>query len=185
MALGKREFDGLILAHLDRLYNLARWLTRNPEHTQDLVQETVLKALRARGQFRGGTSITAWLYTILRNTFVDGYWHRIREPLWPQQGADPNQVRQDIADEVDLLLGDVELARLRNLISGDINRALENLPESWRTTLLLADVEGLSWVEVSAIMGCPLGTVQSRIFRARRVLRRLLKDYAPGSGARE
>jgi len=167
------QFEQLILEHLDGLYNLARWLTRNADDARDLVQETALKALKARDQFRGGTTLTAWLYRILRNSFIDRYWKRQREPLG--QGVDFVQA----LGEREQVLEDAEIERLRPLVAADINRALESLPEAWRITVLLAEVEGLTWEEVAEIMGCPLGTVQSRIFRARRVLRQLLKDYAP------
>jgi len=167
------QFELLIIEHLDRLYNLARWLTRNADDAGDLVQETALKALKARDQFRGGTTLTAWLYSILRNSFIDGYWKRQREPTG-QEGDFPQA-----PGEPERILGDTEIEHLRPLVAADINRALEALPEQWRITVLLAEVEGLTWEEVAEVMGCPLGTVQSRIFRARRVLRQLLKDYAP------
>jgi len=175
MALQKGQFEQLVLEQMDRLYNLARWLAKNSDDAQDLVQETILKALKARDQFQGGTTLTAWLYKILRNTFIDGYWKRQREPLGEGQGA---QISEP-ADEPEFLFHDAAMDRLRRFVAADINRALETLPEVWRTTILLAEVEGLNWEEVAEVMGCPLGTVQSRIFRARRLLRQLLKDYAP------
>jgi len=108
----------------------------------------------------------------LRNSFIDGYWKRQRETSGegrrPQAPGEPERI-----------LEDTEIEHLRPLVAADINRALEALPEQWRITILLAEVEGLTWEEVAEVMGCPLGTVQSRIFRARRVLRQLLKDYAP------
>lgn len=173
MSLPKGEFERMILEQLDGLYNLARWLTRNPDDAQDLVQETVVKALKAREQFRGGTSLNAWLYSILRNGFIDRYWKQHREPL--SRGEES----AELMDQADSLQDALKIDHLRPLVGADINRALEALPESWRTTVLLAEVEGLTWEEVSEVMGCPLGTVQSRIFRARRALRKVLRDYAP------
>jgi RNA polymerase sigma-70 factor (ECF subfamily) len=173
MTTPESEFERMVIEHLDGLYNLARWLTRNTDEAQDLVQETALKALRARDQFRGGTTLTAWLYSILRNSFIDRYWKRHREPSG--QGGSLTGV----LGELEQALEETEIERLRPLVAADINRALEALPEQWRTTVLLAEVEGLTWEEVAEVMGCPLGTVQSRIFRARRVLRQLLKDYGP------
>lgn len=173
MTIPEPEFERLVLDHLDGLYNLARWLTRNMDEAQDLVQETALKALKARDQFRGGTTLTAWLYRILRNSFIDRYWKRQREPSG-QEGDLPG-----VLGELEQALEETEIEHLRPLVAADINRALKALPEQWRTTVLLAEVEGLTWEEVAEVMGCPLGTVQSRIFRARRVLRQLLKDYAP------
>jgi RNA polymerase sigma-70 factor (ECF subfamily) len=175
MALQKGQFEQMVLEQMDRLYNLARWLVKNPDDAQDLVQETVLKALKARDQFQGGTTLTAWLYKILRNSFIDGYWRRQREPLDGGRGKSMSEP----ADEPEFLFHDAEMDRLRRFVAADINRALETLPEVWRTTIFLAEVEGLNWEEVAEVMGCPLGTVQSRIFRARRLLRQLLKDYAP------
>ena len=137
------QFDRLILEHLDGLYNLARWLTRNADDAGDLVQETALKALKARDQFRGGTTLTAWLYRILRNSFIDRYWKRQREPSG--QGGDVPQA----PGEREQVLEDTEIEHLRPLVAADINRALESLPEAWRTTVLLAEVEGLTWEEVA------------------------------------
>lgn len=122
MTTPEPEFERLVLEHLDGLYNLARWLTRNMDEAQDLVQETALKALKARDQFRGGTTLTAWLYRILRNSFIDRYWKRQREPSG-QEGDLPG-----VLGELEQALEETEIEHLRPLVAADINRALKALP---------------------------------------------------------
>jgi RNA polymerase sigma-70 factor (ECF subfamily) len=174
---GRSAFDAAALAHLDSLYNFARWLTGSPTEAQDLVQETYLRALQAHRQFQPETNLRAWLFRIMRNRFIDEYWRRDREPL----SAD--MLEKEEASEApgggDPLPGGLGLEQHRALVRGDLNRALQALPEVYRTALLLADVEGWTWEEAARVLDVPIGTVQSRVFRGRRALRALLKDYAP------
>ncbi|MBI2371565.1 MAG: sigma-70 family RNA polymerase sigma factor, partial [Deltaproteobacteria bacterium] len=148
-------------------------LCGNDADAEDLAQETCLKAIRARALFQPGTNLKAWLYSIMRHAFLD----RVRQDR-ARSGKEGGLLDEEMAVEEVLLQGDAELGRLRTLVMGDIAKAMQALPERFRTAILLSDVEGLSWEEVAAILGCPLGTVQSRIYRGRRLLRSLLKDYA-------
>ncbi len=132
MTTPEPEFERLVLEHLDGLYNLARWLTRNMDEAQDLVQETALKALKARDQFRGGTTLTAWLYRILRNSFIDRYWKRQREPSG-QEGDLPG-----VLGELEQALEETEIEHLRPLVAADINSERLGLPV---TSLFLGDSE--------------------------------------------
>ena len=139
------------------------------------MQDTFLLALRACDQFRAGTNLRAWLFRIARNRFVDTLARKRREPsLEDLAPGDPVE-----AEEPEPFFGDRELARLQLLVRGDIGRALEALPEPYRSAVVLADVEGWTWEEVAGTLGVPIGTVQSRVFRGRRALRTLLQDYAP------
>jgi RNA polymerase sigma-70 factor (ECF subfamily) len=161
------------LEHLDALYRLARALTGNDADAEDLVQETYARALGKGAQFVPGTNVRAWLFRILRNLHVDG-WRRARS----------NPVRErleddDVAGEPgrERLRGDDELDRLRRVVASDIEAALADLSADARTIVLL-DLEGLTQDELAQVLGCEVGTVKSRLSRARARLRELLSDYA-------
>jgi RNA polymerase sigma-70 factor (ECF subfamily) len=163
------------LAYADTLYNLARYLTRSPTDAEDLVQETYARALSAAHQFTPGTNLKAWLFRILRNTFLSQYRHERHNPT--VGGLDTVAPTAPSAEPAQWLLGDVELDRLRKVVGEEIERALASLSEEARTVILL-DLEGLTEVEVAQVVGCAVGTVKSRLARARAALREKLRDYA-------
>jgi len=163
------------LAYVDALHNLARHLTGNQEDAEDLVQETYARALRAERQFTPGTNLKAWLFRILRNTFVSSYRRRRRDPT--VAGLDPIEAESAGALDQAWLRDDVELDRLRKVVAEEIEAALMTLSEDARTVILL-DLEGFTEVEVGEVLGCPVGTVKSRLSRARAALRLKLRDYA-------
>lgn len=166
------------LDHLDALYNLARWLTHDPAEAEDLVQETYARALRAIHQFQPGTNLRAWLFQILRNTFFT---------LYKRKGREPEAVDPDILDTMPsrgssgfggMNGQESSLAGPPDGTAGlDLTAALDRLPEEYRSVVLLADVEDFSMGEIAGIMACPIGTVKSRLFRARGILKGLLRDY--------
>jgi RNA polymerase sigma-70 factor (ECF subfamily) len=161
------------LHHLDGLYNLARWLTRDPVEAEDLVQDTYLRALRGARQFEVGTNLRAWLFQIMRNAFFTQYRKRGREA----ETMDPD-VLDAMASRQDEAGGTTRRsAHSHGALSADLAAALERLPEEYRSVVLLADVEDFTMTEVAEIMGCPVGTVKSRLFRARAILKDLLRDY--------
>ena len=164
------------LAYADALHNLARYLTGSPIDAEDLVQETYARAIRGASGFTPGTNLKAWLFRILRNTYVSLYRHRRRDPT--VNGLDTVEEGGWPADE-DWLLGDRELDRLRRVVGEEIEAALMQLPDDARTVVLL-DLEGLTESEVAQVLGCAVGTVKSRLSRARGTLRRLLADYGRG-----
>jgi len=157
------------LEHLDALHNLAVYLTRNGSEAEDLVQETYVRALRFSHRFEPGTHLRAWLFQILRNTFLTFYRLRERESTVSENGVPEG----DSPMFHDAPGADGE----RSGIHMDLERALVRLPEEFKTPLLLAEVEGLPLEDVARIMDCPVGTVKSRIFRAKERLRGFLKDY--------
>jgi RNA polymerase sigma-70 factor, ECF subfamily len=163
------------LSHLDALYNLARWLIRDAIEAEDLVQETYLRAVRAAHQYQPGTNLRAWLFQILRNTFFTHY---------KRKGREPDVVDPEILESMPHTSGTVRVdARMTGPPDGtaglDLTAALNRLPEEYRSVVLLADLEDFSMGEIAAIMGCPVGTVKSRLFRARGMLKQLLHDYIP------
>jgi len=164
------------LAYADTMHSFARYLTGNLADAEDLVQETYARALRAASQFAPGSNLKAWLFRILRNTFISGYRRRRVDPT--VGGLDTIRPgRLDLGDQQRWLRDDVELDRLSNLVAEEIERALMQLSEEGRTAILL-DLEGLTETEVAEVLGCPVGTVKSRLARARAALRRELREYA-------
>ncbi len=163
------------LAYVDALHNLARYLTGNETDAEDLVQETYTRALGAQHQFTPGTNLKAWLFRILRNTFVSLYRRQRHNPL--VGGLDTVEASAQGAAPETWFRDDLELDRLRKVVAEEIEAALMTLSEEARTVILL-DLEGLTEVEVAEVVGCPVGTVKSRLARGRAALRQKLKDYA-------
>ncbi|HET9014104.1 MAG TPA: sigma-70 family RNA polymerase sigma factor [Thermomicrobiaceae bacterium] len=173
--------DGLrdeALIHIDALYRTAVRMTGNPMDAEDLVQETYLRAFRSLSQFRAGTNLRAWLFKILTNAFINDYRKRSRRPrstsldnvedyyLYTHlidSGIQPTASRPE--DEV-----------LASITDESVVQALGALPEEFLQVVLLADVEGFAYREIADIMGIPIGTVMSRLHRARRRLQRALTE---------
>jgi RNA polymerase sigma-70 factor (ECF subfamily) len=167
---GAREVVALGLTHADALYNLARWLVRDPQEAEDLVQETYARALGAAQQFEAGSNLKAWLLRILRNTYLDG--RRRARPEAAEENVDElASVGNPAADEA-------HSAQLRSLVADEVAQAVQALPEAWRTAILL-DLEGLSEAEMADVLGCAEGTVKSRLGRARAALRERLAAHRP------
>jgi len=162
------------LAYADTLHNLARYLTGNDTDAEDLVQETYSRALRGAAQFTPGTNLKAWLFRILRNTFISQYRRQRNDPT--VGGLDTVAPVPQAPSDIGWLRDEVELDRLRKVVAEEIERALMTLSEDARTVILL-DLEGLSEAETAVVMGCAVGTVKSRLSRARASLRIALKDW--------
>src|SRR5258705_13107025 len=178
MVGGGGEDDALgreALAYVDALHNLARYLTGNATDAEDLVQETYARALRAAGQFTPGTNLKAWLFRILRNTFLSDMRRRRANPVLG--GLDTVIPSGQDAGETAWLRDDVELDRLRRVVAAEIEAAMLVLSEDARTVILL-DMEGLTEQEVADVMECAVGTVKSRLAPAPAALRERLQDYA-------
>ena len=161
------------LAYASALYNVAYYLTRNAPDAEDLVQDTYVRAIRAATQFARGTNLKAWLFCILRNTFLSLHRRRRFHPIGGLAALAGLTDRGHHEGRRD----DLELDRLRNVVREDIERALMTLSEPARTVILL-DFEGLTEAEVAQVVGCAVGTVKSRLARARAALRQQLSDYA-------
>lgn len=172
------RFAGEALVHLADLRAAAAAMTRNSHDAEDLVQETYTKAYASFGQFRAGTNARAWLLRILTNTFITGYRRRQREPVRVSITAvEDGQLTRGWAGRGVVPRSAEEMAQDR-LPDSSVFRALKELPQDFRTAVYLADMEGFSYREVADIMRCPVGTVMSRLHRARGQLRGKLRDQA-------
>lgn len=179
-AASRKEFEAIALPQLDPIYGAALRLTRNPAEAEDLVQDTFVRAYRFWHTFKQGTSIKAWMFTILRNTFINGY-HRQgrRRSAKSDLEAQLSSIGSDAAvGRPTAQLPGPEAAISRRITRERIDAALESVPEDYRTAVMLADLEGLAYKEIAEIMECPIGTVMSRIYRGRRLLHKLLHDHA-------
>ena len=156
----------------DRLYNLAHWLTRNREEAEDLVQETYAKALKGFTSFEPGTNFRAWIYRILRNTFLTS-----RTGL--KSFASVEETEDEAAAVVEHTPESILLQRLDQEL---VQKTIEELPVLYREVLLLYEVEEMSYQEISAALGIPIGTVMSRLSRARRALRDNVCKLQGGDG---
>jgi RNA polymerase sigma-70 factor (ECF subfamily) len=161
-------FERLALPLFPALYNHASWLTRNPAEAEDLVQETFTKALRAFDSFEPNTNFKAWIFRILRNAFLNT---RTGIAATRTVYLDDTPAALDTADTN--LTPEAHLIRLDNAAA--LHSALEQLPPPLREVLLLCDVEEIKYKEIAIILDIPIGTVMSRISRARRTLRELLQ----------
>jgi RNA polymerase sigma-70 factor (ECF subfamily) len=174
----KREaFEQEALPHLDAVYRVALRLAGDAAQADDLTQETMLKAYRAWHQYKPGTNIRAWLLTILRHTFINEY--RRKKHLAATVDVDEVESFTVFADVQEV---DPEGRFFDRIVDDEVLRAIDRLPEEFRETLVLSDVEGLSYGEIAEVTGVPVGTVKSRLFRARQALQRQLYDYAVEMG---
>ncbi|GAA3730696.1 sigma-70 family RNA polymerase sigma factor [Salinactinospora qingdaonensis] len=175
---GNTDFVTAVTPYADQLYPMALRMTRNSADAEDLVQETFAKAFASFHQFRAGTNLRAWLYRILTNTFINGYRKKQREPR--QEMTDEIKDWQLAAADTHASTGSrsAEAEVMDRLPDMAIRRALARIPEEFRLVVYLIDIEGYSYKEAASLMETPLGTVMSRLHRARRQLRELLADYA-------
>ena len=174
-------FEALALEHFDVLYQVALYLTRDPDEARDLVQETYYKAYRFFHHFEPGTNMKAWLSTILRNTYINMCRRAYRnheqvdfaqiEPVYADAGLTSAWTEHATID-----------ALLHHSVHDEVKHALEMLPAEFRDVVLMADLEGLSYKEIAETVGCPEGTVMSRLFRGRQRLRKRLATFARQAG---
>jgi RNA polymerase sigma-70 factor (ECF subfamily) len=175
-------FEVEALSHLDALYGVACRMTKNPVDAEDLVQDALLKAMRARDQYTAGTNLKAWLFKILTNTFINKFRRGgLERSLLEGPDADPLLDGWVSAASM-RAMRDAETQALRPLLVAEIDAALEELPEEFRLAVVLSDVEELSYKEIAEVMGCPVGTVMSRLHRGRRLLQKKLYSHAVAMG---
>lgn len=176
------EFERESLSHLSALLAVATRLTRNPTEAEDLVQDTYVKAMRAQSQFEPGTNMRAWLLRILTNTFINRFRRGGLERS-VLEGPDADPLADGWIGTATLqAMRDPESVALRPMLKAEILHALDELPDEFRVVVVLADVEELSYKEVADMVGCPIGTVMSRLHRGRRMLKSRLYDHARALG---
>jgi RNA polymerase sigma-70 factor (ECF subfamily) len=170
--LPNRDFEKLALPLLDSLYNFARWLCGDAEEARDLVQETFVKALKGFASFHEGTNFRAWIFRILRNTFLTSRTGLERR----------NTIQEDEQgfEEAVVTCETPELALIRRVDNQLLQQAIGQLPVTFREVLLLADVEEMKYQEVADALSIPIGTVMSRLARARRQVREYIVQAAGG-----
>ncbi len=176
------RFESAALPFMDALYHKALVLTRRPEDASDLVQETYLRAYRNFASFTEGTNCKAWLFTIQYSIFVNKYRKAQREPDTVSLDELDAAFEHVLADEN----WDADFATLTgselDWQEPEVSDALGKLPEEFRSAVLLVDVEELSYEEAAGVLACPIGTLRSRLARARRILFVALRDYARARG---
>ena len=179
----RAEFERQALVHADSLFGAAYRLTRNPRDAEDLVQDSLLRAYRFWDSFQQDSNCKAWLLRIVTNTFINEYQRKKRS----REVLDAATAEQSATDGV-LVHADAddkqspERALLDKGVSDDVQRALEALPDDFRTAVILCDMQGLSYKEIADIMECPVGTVMSRLFRGRKLLAASLRAFAVAEG---
>ena len=177
------DFNSQVMPFVDSLYNTAYRMTRSAEDAEDLVQETFFKAYKYYDKFEEGTNLKAWLFKILKNTFINNYRKRKLEPRSVDfaeiEESFENQVSED-ASKPSLKNPEEEL--LENVLDEDVQQALDKLPPDYRMVVLLADLEGFSYKEIAEILEVPVGTVMSRLYRGRRLLEAAMLEFAREHG---
>jgi RNA polymerase sigma-70 factor, ECF subfamily len=175
IAIGIEE---IIIRYLDSMFSTALRLTKNKTDAEDLVQETCLRAFRKYEQLNSNNKAKSWVFKILMNTFINDYRKKIKEP--PLVDVELSTTLLDSVVTVKSL--NPEEITLYNILDKEIEDALDNLHVDFRTVLWLSDVEGFTYQEIQKILDCPVGTIASRLFRARSLLRETLCEYAKRRG---
>jgi RNA polymerase sigma-70 factor, ECF subfamily len=181
-ALRKRqtEFEAEAFPHKEILFNFALRTTGNADDAKDLLQETFMKAFRFWDKYEKGTNIRAWLFRIMKNSYINRYRKETREPGMVDYDDVENfydSIRDDSTDSNDL-----QKQMYSNMLSDEVTTALQSLPEDFRTVVILCDIEQLTYEEISDFLNCPIGTVRSRLHRGRKMLEEKLHDYAKERG---
>ncbi len=168
------------MPHIEALKTFAFHLTYNEADADDLIQETYMKAFKFMDKYEKGTNAKAWLFKILKNAYINEYRKKVKSP----QKVDVDDVGlvKTTENQNERLKADLRDDIYTNELGDEVTKALDKLPEDFRTVILLCDIEGFSYEEMSKIIDIPVGTIRSRLFRARNALKELLKPYAEKMG---
>lgn len=174
------DFEREAMPHINALYNFALRMTGNADDAHDLVQETYLKAFRFFDKFEQGTNCKAWLFRIMKNSYINMYRKEAKEPDkvdFDEVKEFYNSVRSSASDSNDL-----QEKIFGNLLDDEVTNALQSLPEDFRTVVILCDIEGFTYEEIADFIEAPIGTVRSRLHRGRKMLQKKLFEYARAKG---
>jgi len=176
----QEDFNDEIIPHLDALYNFGLRLTADPNDAEDLVQDTIVKAYRFFSSYEKGTKAKAWLFRILKNSYINNYRKKSKKPSevdYDEVASFYESIRAERTETSDL-----EDKMFRDLIDDDLSKALNSIPEDFRTVVLLCDVEDFTYEEIANMLDVPIGTIRSRLHRGRNLLKAQLMDYAEKRG---
>ena len=173
-------FDGEFMPHIDSMYNFGYRLTFDEDDAKDLVQDTYLKAYRFINSFEQGTNAKAWLFRILKNSFINEYRKKSKQPT----KVDYQEVETYYnSDDVHYQsTSDLRSESVKDMLGDEISNALNSLAVDFRTVIILCDLEGFTYEEMAKILDIPIGTVRSRLHRARNLLKEKLQGYAHNMG---
>lgn len=174
-------FDDEFMPHINSMYNFAFRLTMDEDDANDLVQDTYLKAFRFINSFQKGTNAKAWLFRILKNSFINDYRKKSKEPAKVDYQEVETFYNSEDA-EADNITPDLRSESLSEMIGDEVANALNSLAVDFRTVIILCDIEGFTYEEMAKILDIPIGTVRSRLHRARNLLKDKLRSYAKTMG---
>ena len=174
------DFEKEAIPHMNALFNFALRMTGDEDDADDLVQETYLKAFRFFDKFEKGTNCRAWLFRILKNSYINDYRKVTKEPSKVDYDDVQNFYETIKSDEVNS--SHYEMDAFNNLLDDEISTAIKSLPEDFRTVIILSDIEGFTYEEIAGFVDIPVGTVRSRLHRARKMMYAQLYDYANDRG---
>jgi len=175
-----QDFEREAIPHMDALYNFALKLSGDSDDANDLLQETYMRAFRFFDKFEKGTNCKAWLYRIMKNLYINSYKKKTSGPL----KVDYEEIENFYENIKPSNTDDAHLEReiFDSLLDDEVSQALATLPEDFRTVIILSDIEGYTYEEIAEFVDCPIGTVRSRLHRARKMLFTKLHKYAKSKG---
>ncbi len=173
-------FEQEFMPHIDSMYNFAYRLTFEEDESKDLVQDTYLKAFRFINSFDRGTNAKAWLFRILKNSFINDFRKKSKQPAKVDYQEVENYYNSDDVDEKNTV--DLRVETLKDMMGDEVTNALNSLAIDFRTVIILCDLEGFTYEEMAKILDIPIGTVRSRLHRARNLLKEKLSSYARSMG---
>ena len=178
-----KVFNEEFMPHIDAMYNFAFRLTLDEDDAKDLVQETFMKAYRFINSFETGTNAKAWLFRILKNSFINNYRKKSKQPSKVDYQEVESYYNSDSVNES--ITTDLRVETVQHLIGDEITNALNSLDVDFRTVIILCDLEGFTYEEMAKILDIPIGTVRSRLHRARNLLKEKLTQYANSLGYKD
>ncbi len=178
-----KNFETEMLPHMAALYNFALRMTGDPDDAKDLVQETFMKAYRFFDKYAPGTNAKAWLFRIMKNSYINRYRKESKEP----DKIDYDDIKEFYASVKATATdsNDLQEKIFGNLFEDEVAKALQDLPEDFRTVVILCDIEGYTYEEIADFIEIPIGTVRSRLHRGRKMLRSMLRTYALSHGFKD